>query len=93
MGISLYVLPPRSPKINGCVERSNGTMRYEFYALHSQFEVLSELNDKLSVFMQFYNEKRPHQRLNYLSPLRYLKNRGGEKRMIWSHLYKTTTGF
>lgn len=79
MGILLYVLPPRSPKINGCVERSNGTMRYEFYSLYSQFEVLSELNDKLAEFMQFYNEKRPHQRLNYLSPLRYLKNRGVEK--------------
>ena len=82
MNIALYVLPPRSPKINGCVERSNGTMRYEFYALHSQFNILSDMNAKLAEFIRFYNEKRPYQRLNYITPVRYLKNRGVEKRMI-----------
>ena len=30
--IPLYVLPPRSPKLNGAVERCNGAWRYEFYA-------------------------------------------------------------
>lgn len=30
-GIILYVLPPRSPKLNGCVERSNRTHTEEFY--------------------------------------------------------------
>ncbi len=29
-GIALYVLPPRSPKLNGRVERLNGTVRREF---------------------------------------------------------------
>lgn len=76
MGISLYVLPPRSPKINGCIERSNGTMRYEFYVLHSGFDALAEMNAKLDEFIRFYNEKRPHQRLNYMTPMRYLESRG-----------------
>ena len=30
--LPLYVLPPRSPKLNGAVERCNGAWRYEFYA-------------------------------------------------------------
>jgi len=30
-GIRLFVLPPRSPKLNGCVERTNRTYRQEFY--------------------------------------------------------------
>ena len=30
-GIPLYVLPPKKPEYNGCVERANGTSRYEFY--------------------------------------------------------------
>src|SRR5918993_370382 len=30
--IRLFVLPPRSPKLNGCVERTNRTWRDEFYA-------------------------------------------------------------
>jgi putative transposase len=29
--IALYVLPPRSPKLNGCVERLNGTCRRAWY--------------------------------------------------------------
>ena len=31
LGIPLYVLPPKKPEYNGCVERANGTSRYEFY--------------------------------------------------------------
>jgi transposase InsO family protein len=31
LGIPLIVLPPASPKYNGGVERSNRTMREEFY--------------------------------------------------------------
>ena len=29
--IELWVLPPRPPELNGCVERTNGTWRYEFH--------------------------------------------------------------
>ncbi|ORU92952.1 MAG: hypothetical protein A6F72_05735 [Cycloclasticus sp. symbiont of Poecilosclerida sp. N] len=29
--IPLFVLPPRKPKWNGCLERANETMCYEFY--------------------------------------------------------------
>ena len=31
-GLALFVLPPRSPKLNGAVERYQGAWRYEFYA-------------------------------------------------------------
>jgi len=30
--IALYVLPPKSPKYNGVVERNNGISRDEFYS-------------------------------------------------------------
>ena len=30
-GIALFELPPRSPQLNGHVERNNGAWRYEFY--------------------------------------------------------------
>lgn len=78
LNIALYVLPPRSPKLNGCVERSNGTFHYEFYALRPQFKNIHELNYELAEFTQEYNEKRPHQRLNYFTPMRYLESRGAE---------------
>lgn len=71
MNIKLYVLPPRSPKLNSSVERSNHTAHYEFYALNPKFNGLEEARGKLSRFVAFYNEKRPHQHLKYLTPMRY----------------------
>lgn len=34
LGIPRYVLPPEKPRYNGCVERANGTSRYEFYPFY-----------------------------------------------------------
>lgn len=42
--IKLYVLPPRSPKLNGGVERCNGAWRYEFYACTDLPGALEQLN-------------------------------------------------
>ena len=80
MGIKLYVLPPHSPKLNGTVERSNGTARYEFYALNKRFDGIDDMKVKLVKFVAFYNEKRPHQRLNYLTPVKYYTNWKAENR-------------
>ena len=46
-GIRLFVLPPRSPKLNGGVERANRTHTEEFYEVtDSDFE-LSDIRPKL----------------------------------------------
>jgi hypothetical protein len=46
-GIKLFVLPPKSPKLNGCAERAQSTQTEEFYEvktnLHFQVE-LSKIN-------------------------------------------------
>ena len=34
-GIQLFVLPPRSPKLNGCVERAHRTHVEEFYQVYA----------------------------------------------------------
>ena len=66
-GIPLFVLPPRSPKINGGVERSNGTFRYEFYCLYDRFASQIDHEQKLINFTNFYNEIRPHKNLRLCS--------------------------
>ena len=38
------MLPPKSPEINGAVERCNGSWRYEFYAVYDLPTRLDELN-------------------------------------------------
>ena len=50
-GIELYVLPPRSPKLNGCVERCNRTIKYEFYRLYEEKDCVHEVNKELAKYL------------------------------------------
>lgn len=73
-GINQYVLPPRSPKLNCFIERANNTAHYEFYAIYGPFQGLEDMRLKLAQFVDFYNEKRPHQHLKYNPPMRYFNS-------------------
>lgn len=69
----LYVLPPRSPKLNGSVERANGAWRYEFYWSNELQMELWALRSQIKAFQHIYNHIRPHQSLRGLTPAEYLK--------------------
>ena len=66
--IPLFVLPPRSPQINGNVERSNSTAKYEFYAQYTSTPNLDIIRKNLQKFGLFYNFERPHQGIGLLTP-------------------------
>jgi transposase InsO family protein len=74
-GIALYVLPPRSPKLNGRVERLNGTSRREFWACYAGDLDLPSLQEALRAWEDQYNAERPHQALGYQTPLEHLRSR------------------
>jgi len=76
LNIELYVLPPRSPELNGKVERRNGTARYEFYALYNGPPQLEKLRGFIKKFMHLYNTFRPHQALQYQTPWQYYQSLG-----------------
>jgi len=84
-GIELFVLPPRSPKLNGHVERAHRTHTEEFYEVTDSSFNLGELRAELLEWERTYNTVRPHQSLNYLTPLEFLqcynKNDGKEVTM------------
>ncbi len=71
-GILLFVLPPRSPKLNGHVERAHRTYQEEFYDLVELPESLAEHNALLRQHEELYNNVRPHQALGFLAPNEYL---------------------
>ena len=71
-GVQLFVLPPRSPKLNGHVERSNRTHREEFYQVVKLPTTLAEVNRALLKWEAIHNSYRPHQALGYLTPKSYL---------------------
>ena len=72
-GIRLFVLPPRSPKLNGHVERAHRTHLEEFYEVtESSFEI-AQLRADLLEWERVYNTVRPHQALGYLTPLQFIQ--------------------
>jgi len=72
-GIKLFVLPPRSPKLNGGVERAHRTHTEEFYEVTESSFDLSDLKDELLEWEGVYNTVRPHQALGYVTPLKFLE--------------------
>ena len=66
--LHLFVLPPRSPKLNGAVERANRTHTEEFYQVTACSLQMKTLNRELRHWEKIYNTVRPHQALGYLTP-------------------------
>lgn len=90
LGIRLFVLPPRSPKLNGAVERANRTHTEEFYEVTDCSWKVSELNLQLLHHEFVYNCIRPHKSLGLLTPLNFLRNNGimvNIKPLYQSHMY------
>lgn len=83
--IPLFVLPPRSPKYNGCVERCNGTTRDDFYSQYDDIFEIGNVNQKLKLFQDKYNSYRPHQSLGNLTPLEYI-NASNQNEVFKSHV-------
>jgi putative transposase len=75
-GIPLFVLPPRSPKLNGHVERVNRTHRQEFWELYDGDLELRPLQQALRAWEEHYNHVRPHQALGYRTPAEHLATLG-----------------
>ena len=73
LDIPLYVLPPRRPQFNGCVERANDTTRVEFWNLYDGDFTVADANRALADYQHFYNHVRPHQALDWQTPIEYLQ--------------------
>ena len=72
-GIELFALPPRSPKLNGRVERAQRTHAEEFYEVANTTSDISELNQALLKREEVYNTVRPHQAPAHLTPQQFLE--------------------
>lgn len=66
-----YFIYPRSPKQNSYVEISHGADEREFYQWGNALIDPRLMRAKLKEWQRIWNEKRPHQALNYLTPTQY----------------------
>lgn len=72
--INHYHIHKNSPNENAVIERSFRTDQDEFYFwLEKEPKHIGELNEWLQKFIIQYNTIRPHQSLNYLTPLQTIK--------------------
>jgi len=77
LGIAHIYTRNRTPKDNSVNERFNRTLQEEFMSLNEYFEEylvdkdLIRANQELTNWLIFYNFKRPHQTLNYQTPIDY----------------------
>ena len=74
--IALFVLPPRSPKLHGAVERANRTHTEEFYEVTDSEPELEAFQAGLRAWEVIYNTIRPHQALGYRTPAEFLTSVG-----------------
>ena len=75
-GIRLFVLPPRSPKLNGAVDRANRTHTEEFSEVTDAEQGFEALAAALADWEICSNTVRPHQALGYLTPREWLVANG-----------------
>lgn len=72
-GILLFELPPRSPKLNGSVERAQRTHTEEHWELSACDTDVETMRRELWKWEDVYNKVRPHQALGYLTPLEFVE--------------------
>jgi transposase InsO family protein len=70
--LQLFVLPPRSPKLNGHVERAQRTHTEEFWERYDGDLDLHTVRPALRHWERLYNTFRPHQALAQQTPAEYL---------------------
>ena len=72
LGIQHVYIKPRSPQLNGKVERSHLTDQREFYQLLTYTDDV-DLNSKLEAWESFYNYDRPHMSHEGKTPYEVMK--------------------
>jgi transposase InsO family protein len=73
LGIQHVYIKPRTPQLNGKVERSHRTDQTEFYQRLSYTDDV-DLNAKLEAWENFYNYDRPHISLEGKTPYEVMKS-------------------
>jgi len=73
LGIQRYFSRVKTPKDNPEIERFNQTLEYEWLYNSNLSLDPEELNPRLTEWLIEYNFNRPHQSLDYLSPIEYIE--------------------
>jgi transposase InsO family protein len=87
-GIVHFHAYPRTPKMQGEIERFNRTLS-EAFIMPNRFLLaydIDEFNRRLMRWLLWYNTRRPHWSIGLISPMRYICNKltAEESHMCWT---------
>ena len=71
--LPLKVLPPRRPQLNGIVERANRTARAECWRFYGGELNCAAMNEALSRYLDYCNNRRPHRSLGMKTPAEFAR--------------------
>ena len=85
---------PRTPKMHAYIESFNGTIQRECLKKKDALLEPVELNKKIIEYLITYNSFRPHQNLDYKTPLevycQYWNNSPKVHTMLWTHSHNNS---
>lgn len=80
-----------NPRENAVAERANGILKQEWLGLHD-FKNIEEVRQVLEPAIEFYNTKRPHASIDFLTPEEAEKRTGALKKH-WKNYYPVKPDF
>ena len=85
LGISQIYSRPHTPKDNPALERFNKTIQEEWLDFsETGLDDIQEANEDLTLWLIKYNSYRPHETLEYLTPLEYAQEHFFKVSPMWS---------
>lgn len=85
LGILQIYSRPHTPKDNPALERFNNTIQYEWLKYSEiGLDSIEEANKDLTKWLIKYNSYRPHETLDYLTPLEYAQQNFFKVLPMWS---------
>jgi len=88
LGLDRYYSRIRQPKDNPVCERFNRTLNEEFIQLGNSTSNITIFNSNLTEWLAEYNFYRPHQTLEYMTPIGFTQKWGKVSKM-----YSSNTGY
>lgn len=85
LNVPHYFSRTRTPKDNSVCERFNRTLQEEFIALGNMTEDIPLFNRNLTDWLIEYNFNRPHQTLDYLTPIEFTQKYARVSKMYSSN--------
>lgn len=80
-GVSISMTEDYKPTDNAIAERVNGILKTEVIYREHRFKSIDDARERISGFIQFYNEERPHGSIGYKVPSQAHQECGAQQRM------------